>query len=61
MRWLLNLLESFAKVVDEVKDHPALLMWAVGNEVDLFYSNFDVWKHINDIALMIKSKDPTTQ
>lgn len=51
-------LESFAKVVDEVKDHPALLMWAVGNEVDLFYSNFDVWKHINDIALMIKKKDP---
>ena len=51
-------LESFAKVVDEVKDHPSLLMWAVGNEVDLFYSNFDVWKHINDIVLMIKSKDP---
>lgn len=50
--------EAFAKVVDEVKDHPALLMWAVGNEVDLFYSNFDVWKHINDIALMIKEKDP---
>jgi len=51
-------MEAFAKVVDEVKDHPALLMWAVGNEVDLFYSNFDVWKHINDIALMIKEKDP---
>jgi hypothetical protein len=51
-------LESFAKVVDEIKDHPALLMWAVGNEVDLFYSNFDVWKHINDITLMIKEKDP---
>lgn len=51
-------LEAFSKVVDEVKDHPALLMWAVGNEVDLFYTNFDVWKHINDIALMIKEKDP---
>jgi hypothetical protein len=51
-------LESFAKVVDEIKDHPALLMWAVGNEVDLFYTNFDVWKHINDITLMIKEKDP---
>ena len=51
-------LESFAKVVDEIKNHPALLMWAVGNEVDLFYSNFDVWKHINDITLMIKEKDP---
>lgn len=51
-------LEAFSKVVDEVKGHPALLMWAVGNEVDLFYTNFDVWKHINDIALMIKEKDP---
>jgi len=51
-------LEAFSKVVDELKDHPALLMWAVGNEVDLFYSNFDVWKHINDIAIMIKEKDP---
>ena len=50
--------ESFSKVVDEIKDHPALLMWAIGNEVDLFYTNFDVWKHINDIALMIKEKDP---
>lgn len=51
-------LQSFAEVVDQIKDHPALLMWAVGNEVDLFYSNFDVWKHVNDIALMIKEKDP---
>lgn len=50
-------LESFEKVVNEIKDHPALLMWAVGNEVDLFYTNFDVWKHINDIALMIKEND----
>lgn len=50
-------LESFSKVVDELKDHPALLMWAVGNEVDLFYSNFDVWKHIEDITKMIKEKD----
>jgi hypothetical protein len=50
-------LEFFEKVVREHKDHPALLMWAVGNEVDLFYTNFDVWKHINDIALMIKEVD----
>lgn len=51
-------LKAFEKTIDELKDHPALLMWAVGNEVDLFYSNFDVWKHIEDIAKMIKMKDP---
>ena len=51
-------LEAFKRTIDELKDHPALLMWAVGNEVDLFYSNFDVWKHIEDIAKMIKEKDP---
>ena len=25
------------------KDHPALLVWGIGNEVDL-YSNFKAWK-----------------
>ena len=49
-------LKAFEKTIDELKDHPALLMWAVGNEVDLFYSNFDVWKHVEDIAKMIKIK-----
>ena len=43
-------LKAFERTIDELKDHPALLMWAVGNEVDLFYSNFDVWKHVEDIA-----------
>ena len=27
-------LEQFRKVVLEVKDHPALLLWGIGNEVD---------------------------
>ena len=40
-----------------MRDHPALLMWAVGNEVDLFYSNFKVWNAVEDIA-MIKKLDP---
>ena len=35
-------LERFRKVVRELKDHPALLMWGVGNEVDLFYSDLNV-------------------
>ena len=51
-------LESFKKEILKYKDHPALLMWAVGNEVDLFYSNFRVWQAVGDIAKMIKEIDP---
>lgn len=51
-------LERFTEVVKEYKDHPAILMWAVGNEADLFYSDFKVWNAINDIAKMIHEVDP---
>jgi len=51
-------LEQFRKVVLEIKDHPALLLWGVGNEVDLFYSNTKVWNAVNDIAKMIHELDP---
>ena len=36
-------LEGFRKDVERFKDHPALLLWGVGNEVDLNYSNTKVW------------------
>lgn len=51
-------LEGFRRVVTELKDHPALLLWGVGNEVDLFYSNTNVWYAVNDIAKMIHEVDP---
>lgn len=51
-------LEGFRKVVLELKDHPALLLWGVGNEVDLFYTNTKVWYAVNDIAKMIHELDP---
>lgn len=49
-------------IVEANKDHPALLMWAIGNELDhipgdLEY-NLKVWDAVNDIALMIKEIDP---
>jgi hypothetical protein len=50
-------LEGFRQIVRQFKDHPALLMWAVGNEVDLFYDNFKVWNAVNDIAKMIHEED----
>lgn len=51
-------LDGFRAVVNQLKDHPALLIWAVGNEVDLFYTNTNVWYAIEDIAKMIHEVDP---
>lgn len=51
-------LARFQEVVRTYKDHPAILMWAVGNEVDLFYEDFKVWNALNDIAEMIHEEDP---
>jgi hypothetical protein len=50
--------EAFRKEVLALKDHPALLAWGVGNEVDLNYSNTNVWYAVEDIARMIKEIDP---
>jgi len=51
-------LEQFREVVKMYKDHPAVLMWGIGNEADLFYKDFKVWNAINDIAKMIHEVDP---
>jgi hypothetical protein len=51
-------LARFTEIVKEYKDHPAILMWGIGNEADLFYSDFKVWDAINDIAEMIHEIDP---
>ena len=51
-------LNDFKNIVLKYKDHPALLLWGVGNEVDLFYTNTKVWNAINDIAKMIHEVDP---
>lgn len=51
-------LDHFTSIVNKFKDHPALLLWGIGNEVDLFYSNTKVWDAIQDIAAMIHEVDP---
>ncbi len=40
------------------KDHPAVLMWVVGNELNLDYRNPKVWNAVGAIADMIHSIDP---
>ncbi len=50
------------EIVDNYKDHPALLMWAIGNELDHIPGNLpydlNMWNAVNDIAEMIKKTDP---
>jgi hypothetical protein len=52
-----NQLEGFRVAVRKYKNHPALLMWGVGNEYELEYSNTKVWAAVNDIAKMIHEED----
>lgn len=40
------------------KDHPALLMWGIGNEIELLATNPKMFNAINDISEMIHKLDP---
>jgi hypothetical protein len=50
--------EEIKKDVLALKDHPALLMWGIGNELDMLSTNINVWRAVNDIAKMIHELDP---
>ncbi len=53
-------LDEARAMVEKYKDHPALLLWGVGNEMEEFDEgdNPAVWKAVNDVAAMIKELDP---
>ena len=51
-------IELIKKKIIKLKDHPSLILWGIGNEVDLKYSNFKVWETIEEIAKFIKKVDP---
>ncbi len=44
--------------VERFKDHPALLTWIIGNEVNLNYTDPRVFDVVNQAAEMIKQIDP---
>lgn len=51
-------LQRLKQEVLKYKDHPAVLVWGIGNELNLRYTNKKVWDAVNDISLMIKEIDP---
>ena len=52
--------EKARAAVLKYKDHPALLMWAVGNEMEGYEQGDDaaVWSAVNNLASMIHRADP---
>lgn len=53
--------KQYERVISEVealKNHPALLGWLIGNELNLFHKNPAVWDAVEEIAQYIKKNDP---
>lgn len=53
--------EQFQTIKADVlkyKDHPALLMWAIGNEADSRATNFKLYDEVGEISDMIHEVDP---
>ena len=51
-------LENIKQEIMPLKDHPALLLWVIGNELNLNYTNPKVWDAVNEISEMIHEIDP---
>ncbi len=53
-------LERVRDMVLRYKDHPAVLLWGIGNEMEGYESGDDpaIWSAVNDIAAMVKELDP---
>lgn len=50
-------LERVRREVLKYRDHPALLAWGIGNELNLHYTNPKVWDAVNAVAEMIHELD----
>jgi hypothetical protein len=51
-------LQAVKAEVMKYKDHPALIIWGIGNELNLNSRNPKVWDAVNEISKMIHQIDP---
>ena len=51
-------LDAVREEVLQFRDHPALMIWGIGNELNLGATNPAVWDAVNDISEMIHEVDP---
>ena len=49
--------EAIKEAILKYRDHPSLLMWGVGNELDLDYTNPGVWDAVEEVARFIHEAD----
>ena len=53
--------DSVRAAVRKYKDHPALLLWGLGNEMEGTIGDGNVpqvWKELNELAAIVKAEDP---
>ena len=52
--------EAVRQTITQFKDHPAVLMWGLGNEMEGYAAgdNAAIWLAINNLAVMAKKLDP---
>ncbi len=56
--WVAEQFDTIRAKVLRYKDHPALLAWVIGNEINLGTENMKVFDAVNDISKMIHGLDP---
>ncbi len=52
-------IQEVQRLLDNHKNHPALLMWSLGNEINLQGADTPAaWQFVHELSYMIKSQDP---
>lgn len=51
---------AYKKLIEEYKNHPAVLMWCLGNELDfkLHFNSWNFYRAYNNLVKMIQTTDP---
>lgn len=50
--------QNVENAVQRYKDHPALLAWIIGNELDMRHTNPRVYNEVNELSRLIHALDP---